>query len=133
MCRPAPGSSDRGPGTRLPPHHSAPGRARSMQATEVTRGPTEPGRATPGRASHFGRNLAIVAALALVVRVAAALFYDNNRGLWGDAFWYSGVAGLIADGHGFVQPIARVALGQNWPTAAHPPLYALYLSVIAHV
>lgn len=103
-----------------------------MQATEVSSVRTGTSGATRGRRSHFGRNLTIVAVIALVVRVAAALFYDNNRGLWGDAFWYSGVAGLIADGHGFVQPIARV-FGQNWPTAAHPPLYALYLSLIAHV
>jgi 4-amino-4-deoxy-L-arabinose transferase-like glycosyltransferase len=87
---------------------------------------------TPTR-SRFGRRLAIIAVVALGVRVAAALFYDNHRGLWGDSYWYSGVANLLADGHGFVQPIARVAYGQDWPTAAHPPLYALYLSIVGHV
>jgi 4-amino-4-deoxy-L-arabinose transferase-like glycosyltransferase len=104
-----------------------------MQATERSRVRTETGAAPPDGGSRFRRNLTIIAVIALVVRIGTALIYDNNRGLWGDAFWYSGVSGLIADGHGFVSPVARVAVGQNWPTAAHPPIYALYLSLIAHL
>lgn len=44
-----------------------------------------------------------------------------------DNFFYHQQANLLADGKGFVNPFAWLA-GELVPTAAHPPLYSLYLA-----
>ena len=78
--------------------------------------------------------LAAFTLLGLAVRVATAIWFDRRGiALWGDAVWYSGVAKLIGDGEGFLQPAARLAFNENWPSAAHPPLYPLYLSIVGHL
>jgi predicted membrane-bound dolichyl-phosphate-mannose-protein mannosyltransferase len=71
--------------------------------------------------------------VALGIRIAAAFWYDAHTALWGDAYWYSGVAKLIAAGRGFVNPAGRIAFHHDYATAAHPPLYPLFLSLVAHV
>jgi 4-amino-4-deoxy-L-arabinose transferase-like glycosyltransferase len=82
---------------------------------------------------RFFLGLTAIALVALGIRVAAAIWYQDHTGLWGDAFWYSGVGNLISDGKGFISPAGLAAFGEEWPTAAHPPLYALYLSIVGHV
>lgn len=101
-----------------------------MSATIEAERASDPAAPTSRR---FWLGLAALTLVGLLIRIGAAVYYENNTNLWGDAFWYSGVANLIADGSGFVTPAGRIAFGENWPTAAHPPLYPLYLSIVSHV
>lgn len=78
---------------------------------------------------EFGFVLAAIVLAALAIRVSAAFWYDNKTVVQDDAFWYTGVAWNLAHGNGFVEPLHLVT-GQRVPTAAHPPLYPLYLSVV---
>ncbi len=80
-------------------------------------------------ARSFAIGLAVIAGVGLAVRVAAAFFFDARTGIGGDAVWYTGVARHLALGDGFIEPL-QFALGRRVPTAAHPPLYPLYLSVV---
>jgi 4-amino-4-deoxy-L-arabinose transferase-like glycosyltransferase len=47
----------------------------------------------------------------------------------GDSFFFHATANLMASGHGFVDPLVFLARGAEVPTALHPPLYPLILSV----
>ena len=51
--------------------------------------------------------------------------------LHGDDFFYHWQANTLADGKGFLNPFTWKALGRLEPSAAHPPLYSLYLSVLS--
>jgi 4-amino-4-deoxy-L-arabinose transferase-like glycosyltransferase len=70
----------------------------------------------------FPRWLAAIAAGGLLVRLVYVLALTPHlRGL-GDATYYSRLANLLADGHGFVDP------GNGTATALHPPLFPLLLA-----
>ena len=49
--------------------------------------------------------------------------------LGGDAAYYHWQANALGEGHWFVDPFLWLNLGQIRPSAAHPPLYTLYLGV----
>lgn len=83
--------------------------------------------AAPGSRT-FAIRLTLIALGALAIRVAAALWYDANTEVGGDAVWFTGVARNIVNGDGFIEPL-NLYLGRRSPTAAHPPLYPLYLSI----
>jgi hypothetical protein len=78
----------------------------------------------------FGRRLGAIAGGALVLRVLAALFFDDRTRVGGDAVWYLGVAQLIPRGDGFAEPLGLAVHHVRVESAAHPPLYPLYLSVV---
>lgn len=78
---------------------------------------------------NFRLGLTVIALAALAIRVGAAIFYDARTGIGGDAVWYTGVARQISLGHGFIEPL-QYGLGLRVPTAAHPPLYPIFLSVV---
>ena len=63
-----------------------------------------------------------------MVRVSWVLLARRNFELHGDDFFYHWQANALADGKGFLNPYTWRALGRTEPTAAHPPLYSLYLS-----
>jgi hypothetical protein len=67
--------------------------------------------------------------LAVAVRWAVTLRYyrDLPLGLT-DNFYYHEQANLIADGEGFLNPFALL-VGERAQTAAHPPLYSIYLAL----
>lgn len=98
--------------------------------------------ATPRR---FLTRLALITAGAAAIRVWYVLgpvtgwLTGNGRiptlGL-GDEYFYSRQARLVADGHGFLNPFgyfAPVGTPQHriFPTAVHPPLYTIFLSIPA--
>jgi len=76
----------------------------------------------------FGAGMAVVAVVALGVRVSWVLIARRNFALHGDDFFYHWQANAIADGKGFLNPYTWKALGRLEPSAAHPPLYSLYLA-----
>lgn len=70
----------------------------------------------------FPAKLAILAGVALALRVVYGLSLNEPAG---DATFYHEVANLVADGTGYQDPFLGV------PTAAHPPLFPLLLSVVS--
>lgn len=81
-------------------------------------------------ASPFSLSLGAIVACALVIRVIAAFWWDANTGLTGDAHIYVGLARAIGHGSGFVDGLASLLVGHRVETAAHPPLWPSYLSVV---
>ncbi|WCO67751.1 glycosyltransferase family 39 protein [Iamia majanohamensis] len=70
----------------------------------------------------------VVVMVALGVRLAFALSRRDAE-VGGDAFYFHEQAGLIADGKGFVEPLAYAVDGVERAAADHPPLYSAYLAV----
>lgn len=69
-----------------------------------------------------------IAALALLVRFAYVFGTSPRRLPFADSLFYQLQANILADGHGFVQPLILTFEGRAVPTAAHPPLYPLLLA-----
>jgi 4-amino-4-deoxy-L-arabinose transferase-like glycosyltransferase len=80
------------------------------------------------RPSRFAVRLALIAAAGLVVRVAYTLLIAKDTSGIGDFFFYHGQANLLAQGKGFVHPLFYLD-GISAPSAEHPPLWPLVLSV----
>lgn len=103
-----------------------------MTATAVVEAPTRGAAADPPDAMSsraFARGLTVIALAGLAIRIGTALFYDARTRIGGDAVWFTGTAETFSQGNGFIDPLRQV-IGQQNPTAAHPPLYSLYLSVV---
>jgi 4-amino-4-deoxy-L-arabinose transferase-like glycosyltransferase len=80
------------------------------------------------RPSPLISRLAGIAAAGLVVRVAYTLLIAKDTSGIGDFFFYHGQANLLADGKGFIHPLFYLE-GITAPSAEHPPLWPLVLSV----
>jgi 4-amino-4-deoxy-L-arabinose transferase-like glycosyltransferase len=76
----------------------------------------------------FLRALGAIAAGALVIRLLQMLTLGVDAPEAGDSVFYHVVAGQLAQGLGFVDPLELVA-GRLVPTAAHPPLWPVVLSI----
>lgn len=81
------------------------------------------------RALLDDRTLAIVIpVLGLLVRVAYAVSRRHDE-VGGDAYYFHNQANLIADGHGFINPLVHAYADVERAAADHPPLYSAYLAV----
>ena len=76
----------------------------------------------------FATRLAIIVLAGLAIRLGFVLVARRDAAVWGDAFWYHNSANLLADGKGFIDPFRWEFARIEQPSAAHPPLYTLYLS-----
>jgi 4-amino-4-deoxy-L-arabinose transferase-like glycosyltransferase len=99
----------------------------------VTDTPPEPAR----RSRSFALWLAGIAGVGLAVRLMNVFWwrpttdhpgYHGYR-LWGDAFYYHYQANALAEGKFFINPVRYVFDGVQVPSAGHPPLYSIYLSL----
>jgi peptidoglycan/LPS O-acetylase OafA/YrhL len=81
----------------------------------------------PGDRRTFWIGIAIIAAVALAVRVVSMLTVMDNEVLAGDPGYYHRQANLLAAGHGFANPYLTVH-GHHVASAVHPPLFTLLLS-----
>jgi 4-amino-4-deoxy-L-arabinose transferase-like glycosyltransferase len=72
-----------------------------------------------------------IATFALAVRVAFVLAYAPGELPLDDGFWYHTQAQLVADGHGFIDPLAYVFRGETHATAGHAPLFVIVLSGVS--
>lgn len=80
----------------------------------------------------FRRRLVLVVAGAFLLRLAYVIWYEQTHiGPGGDAFYYHWQANALAEGLGFVEPYAWTCDGVLAPSAAHPPLYSLYLALFS--
>jgi 4-amino-4-deoxy-L-arabinose transferase-like glycosyltransferase len=71
-----------------------------------------------------------IAALGLALRIWYLLHVVGDSSLVGDGLEYHGLARVVADGYGFVSPIASPASAA--PVTAHkPPLYPLLLALVS--
>ncbi|HEX7134600.1 MAG TPA: glycosyltransferase family 39 protein [Iamia sp.] len=75
------------------------------------------------------RALAIaVPVLGLLVRLAYVISRRHDE-VGGDAYYFHNQANLIADGHGFINPLVFAYADIERAAADHPPLYSAYLAV----
>jgi 4-amino-4-deoxy-L-arabinose transferase-like glycosyltransferase len=68
-------------------------------------------------------------ALGLLVRLAYVFGPARNRNLGGDPAYYRGLAKVLADGHGFIEPLVFTVTGRHVASATHPPLFPTVLAV----
>jgi 4-amino-4-deoxy-L-arabinose transferase-like glycosyltransferase len=85
----------------------------------------------PSLPTTFRGRLALIAAGAFVLRLVYVLVLARHVPMAGDSQYYHAQANLIAEGRGFIEPFVYVAYGDAYPTAAHPPLYPLALSLVS--
>jgi dolichyl-phosphate-mannose-protein mannosyltransferase len=82
--------------------------------------------------SRWSVGLALVTLAGLVLRVIYALTLASNHNAplaHGDFDFFRATASLLAAGHGFVHPFPYPITHQFVPTAEHPPLWPLVLSL----
>jgi 4-amino-4-deoxy-L-arabinose transferase-like glycosyltransferase len=84
-----------------------------------------------GATGRFPFHLAVVALFGFLVRVAY-LAVSRQR-VQGDGRYYHAIAGILADGKGFVAPQPYLASGETIPWAPHPPLWPLLLALPARI
>ena len=81
-----------------------------------------------GRLGGFTLRLAGIVAAGVVLRVLyTVLVAPWPPGLPDDQVYFQLMPDLLADGHGFTQPLLATR-GEYVPTAAHPPLYSVVLA-----
>jgi hypothetical protein len=86
------------------------------------------------RPSAFAVRLALIAGAGLAIRVVFALTVAGDGNLHapgGDRFFFVEGAKLLANGHGFIDPLVRALVHVDAPSAAHPPLWMLLLTPFA--
>ena len=83
----------------------------------------------PGRAWNL--RLGGLVALGVALRVLYLVTVGRDVTGIGDWFFYHWQANLIADGRGFLEPYRLRFDGLALPSAGHPPLYPLALSVVS--
>jgi Dolichyl-phosphate-mannose-protein mannosyltransferase len=76
----------------------------------------------------FRRTLIAIVLVGLAIRVAYVLAFRQHEPLEGDSIHYHVGAILLADGEGFIAPLAAVK-GVIFEAADHPPLYLLWLTL----
>lgn len=93
--------------------------------------PTEAADPPAGEPKWFVAGLAVVSAVALLVRVAFVLIRQSSVELvTGDAYWYHFQAKLVAEGKGFLHPFDYFKDGIIAPGADHPPGFVLILAAL---
>ena len=128
-------------GTRSPPcvrsTRRAEGRRRAVHdeahVDELSRSSAEQGvddgverSSARGITGRFGTRLTLIALAGFAIRMANLAV--SRRTVQGDGTYYHAIAGLLADGKGFVVPS-----GQPIPWAPHPPLWPLLLALPARL
>jgi 4-amino-4-deoxy-L-arabinose transferase-like glycosyltransferase len=83
----------------------------------------------PGR--NFAVRLAAIAAAGVALRLLYLLTIGRSVTGIGDWWFYHWQANAIAHGLGFVEPFRLGYDGLRLPSAGHPPLYPLVLSVVS--
>jgi 4-amino-4-deoxy-L-arabinose transferase-like glycosyltransferase len=76
----------------------------------------------------FRTKLWIIVIAALAWRVGYVLVTKRTAVVWGDSVAYHDGANLLASGKGFIDPLRYALSGAHFQSAAHPPLYMLYLA-----
>ena len=91
------------------------------------------GGGLPAERSRFGVQLAVVVALAAIVRVLVVVLVDPHVPPVGDASAYHLLANHLADGRGYIRPFDFTKFHLVVPTAEYPPLHPFVLSLFARL
>ena len=83
--------------------------------------------------SRFGVHLAVIVALAAVVRVLVVVLVDPHVPPVGDASAYHLLANHLADGLGYIRPFDFTKFHLVVPTAEYPPFHPFVLSIFARL
>jgi len=83
------------------------------------------------RRASFSSGVAAISAASLAIRVAYVVTFSSRIQVGLDSVWYQLVSGSIANNDGFVDPQKLYIHGVSTPTAFRPPLYPLFLAVVA--
>jgi peptidoglycan/LPS O-acetylase OafA/YrhL/4-amino-4-deoxy-L-arabinose transferase-like glycosyltransferase len=81
------------------------------------------------RVPVFAGGLWLIGGAGLLWRMISILHITTVNPDGGDPFYYHIQAGLLSAGRGFSEPFRWVRDGTLEPTAIHPPLYSMYLSI----
>ncbi|HUF97360.1 MAG TPA: glycosyltransferase family 39 protein [Ilumatobacter sp.] len=73
--------------------------------------------------------LVVIGALTMLSRTATTINLVNDRRDGGDQFFYHVTANLLAQGRGFLNPVAWAQDGQAIPSALHGPAFPIVLSL----
>ncbi len=87
----------------------------------------------PAERSRFGVQLAVIVALAAIVRVLVVVLVDPHVPPVGDASAYHLLANHLADGRGYIRPFDFTKFHLVVPTAEYPPLHPFVLSLFARL
>jgi 4-amino-4-deoxy-L-arabinose transferase-like glycosyltransferase len=79
------------------------------------------------RRHRFGSWLTLIAIVGFVLRVVYDLVYRHHA-VGGDGFRYHFGAQLLADGQGFVGPLALILRNSHVPDTGHPPGWTILLA-----
>lgn len=82
------------------------------------------------RAPSFAAGVALLALLALAIRLAYIELLGDRLSEGADSLWYQLQAGTIAGGDGYVDPAAAYGEGRSVATANFPPLWPAVLAVV---
>ncbi|HMS47299.1 acyltransferase family protein [Candidatus Neomicrothrix sp.] len=77
----------------------------------------------------FAGGMWLIGGAGLLWRMISILHITTVNPDGGDPFYYHIQAGLLSAGRGFSEPFRWVRDGTLEPTAIHPPLYSMYLSI----
>jgi 4-amino-4-deoxy-L-arabinose transferase-like glycosyltransferase len=85
------------------------------------------------RTAALFRPLLAIAAAAFLLRLGYALGVAPDLVALTDDFFYHLSALQLAHGHGYNGGLDAFLPGKHWPTASHPPLYSLALSLVVRL
>jgi len=80
--------------------------------------------------STFAGRIAVVLGCAALVRVVQALTIAPPLTFLYDDTFFKVSSQLLGTGHGYIRPLDFFFKGTTIPTAEHPPLYPLFLSIL---
>ncbi len=81
-----------------------------------------------GRLNSWHLCLGAIVLAALAVRLGYVIWWSVPSRETGDAVYYHVGGNLLADGHGFLNPVALAYQFRETPGAEHPPAYIVYLA-----
>ena len=84
-----------------------------------------------GRRLGFGPSLLVITAAGLAIRLTYLFALAPRTLPLGDALIFHLQANVLADGHGFLNPVQLLWFGRRVPTAEHPPLFPILLSLVS--
>jgi 4-amino-4-deoxy-L-arabinose transferase-like glycosyltransferase len=85
----------------------------------------------PAKTTRFWTMLGLLVLVGLVVRLVFVRAFVSTNLHFDDGLWYHTQANLLADGKGFIDPLAYVFQSRVRESAGHPPLWVVVLGTVS--